>query len=1100
MSAPMGQIGGYRYESPEARRLGNINPQSYDYRDQTKTVAKLVNDVSYMAGMQRKMQKGIDEANQNFIQEIQAFINDILVLLGGGGDTGLDFGDLKYILQAIGALFGFEPGVPLPLNLFQAAWHFFSNYILPVGNFEEAINMIIDGAIATILDIFGEVPIVGQALQQLAQIISAIRDSLLPLIDAFEALLEALSIDWEDVENAILALFGPLRPIFDFLIAALDDVNLPNFVPVFNAIANWNQGIITALTTIITAFGTFIEIITGGDWDDLGSILEDLAGIFTLTGIGSGVNPVQWAINLITELLAPTGLLGGANWEELYEFLTGAAGGLEDLANFLLSGIFGQINPGRLSSIPLGAIANFSPNMLDTPSFSTAVSMPSGGNPEHDATDGHSSNGCAKFTADGEEHSIVSNWINVQQGQKIKMSAWVKWENLTVSSASQAPIRLVLRSYNGSTLVNAANVTGITNPSGNSSNSGQNNFVKLAEYEYTVPSNVTRILIQPTVTAVATGGTVKFDDGNVYVSGLLPMEFIGGLVESLLEKLNIDEWDDWLATAFSPLNSILNQIIDILRGIPTTPINSAVQGVKDWWQDTVNGITGAINNIQNTWNKIVGGYYRTTVTDQTEADVEEVMMTVGQEILVAQESTITLANQANAPKNVAYWETPNPFEDVSFPRSELVPVPTYALSGTTARANLGTLPANWTASVADDVEVHTHNINSLTVTTTWNRPLYTIPDGTLALSAVRIKQDRLVNIARFIAGGGTPPSTALYVGLYTIDPETGNMALVHNFGDIKGEISTGSGIYETPCELPADVLVDAGTLFAVGILPVGGSFSVAAIRRQPITTSALIYPRAATELLTGQSSLPSTISESALNHTSTHRIWVSVGQAVESTPEDNSPVTLSMTFDVANTSNWSSPSFQQFGTSGSRFGIDGGAIYCASDLLALGEEVHWRSALCLTPVHTNDHSASIVLDTQFNANTYGYTTTRAYVRCNSSGTSGVAMHLDSNSAGNLRIRIANISNMTSLGTVRATATTTFSPGDEIEIRAIGSLYKVYKNGVAVPGAEWDDTTEIVPIGKAWRRHGFGLGNRNVSAFTTYRTAYVDRYRAMDLVP
>ncbi|BBC28638.1 putative minor tail protein [Mycobacterium phage PR] len=809
----------------------------------------------------------------------------------------------------------------------------------------------------------------------------------------------------------------------------------------------------------------------------------------------------------------------------------------DDLKAWLWDKWYGVVSPTRIPALPWQHLFDGGVELLTDPSFAAAGTL------GHDPTVGRQSLGSVKFTANGTDQSRVSNLIEVVPGEKVAAHAWTFFEGVT-ATPGQNGIRLQVRAYNlqGDTLTLVGAPTmleGIASPAGESDDHPDevDGWVQLSG-TYTVPSGANRIVVEPKITSAVTAGDVWFDDGSAKKTptGMpqawtidLPTDLaslwngVVGTVETIMTQIGLipsgDFWDDlfdlsdeiaWIqkraAEGWQDAAQALDDLGQLAQNLLLNPAavlgqigQDLVEGLEDDLSDVGDAVADVFDDIRDTWNRIVGGYRRTSVTGQTSQDVEEIMVSVGQEILVAQESTITLANQANAPKNVAYWETPNPFEDVSFPRAELQPVPTYAVSGTTARANLGTLPANWTARVADDVEVHTHNINSLTVTTTWNRPRYTIAAGTLALSAVRVKQDRLINIARFIAGGDTPPPTALYVGLYAIDPETGDMALVHSFGDVKGDITTGSGLYETPCELPADVLVDAGTLFAVGILPVGGSFSVAAIRRQPITTSALIYPQAATELLTGQSTLPETITESALNHTATHRVWVSVGQAVESTPEDASPVTLSMNFDVSNTNSWSSPSFQQIGTSGSRFGIDSGAIYCASDLLALGKEVHWRSALCLTPVHTNDHSATITLDTQFNANTYGYTTTRAYVRCNNTGTSGVAMHLDSNSVGNLRIRIANITNMTSLGTVRATATTTFAPGDELEIRAIGSLYKVYKNGVAVPGAEWDDTGEIVPVGKAWRRHGFGLGNRNVSAFTTYRTAYIDRYVAADLV-
>jgi hypothetical protein len=193
MSTPIGMYGGLGYQSSEVRALGGITPESYDYRDQAKTMSKLVYDVSYMAGMQRKMQEGIDSANQNVFQQLQGLIDEIIVIFGGGGDTGFDFGDLKYIFQAIGALFGLEPGGTLPFNLFDAAWHFFSQYLFPFGNFRDAMDTVIDAFISTILDVFGEVPIVGEALQQFAAFVSDSRDFIEQLFDQIDAIVENIS-------------------------------------------------------------------------------------------------------------------------------------------------------------------------------------------------------------------------------------------------------------------------------------------------------------------------------------------------------------------------------------------------------------------------------------------------------------------------------------------------------------------------------------------------------------------------------------------------------------------------------------------------------------------------------------------------------------------------------------------------------------------------------------------------------------------------------------------------------------------------------------------------------------------------------------------
>ena len=174
--------GSYKQESPEARALKSINQDSYDYRDQGKLLTKLTGDVSYMAQYMRTMQKGIDAANQNVIEQITGFINEIMVVIGGQGNTGFDFGDLKYVFQAIGSLFGFDQQTGIasvfPINLFSAGWHFFSTYILPLNNFGDAIDNFIDMSIATVLDWLGEVPVVGQAVQMLAVWISDFRDTL----------------------------------------------------------------------------------------------------------------------------------------------------------------------------------------------------------------------------------------------------------------------------------------------------------------------------------------------------------------------------------------------------------------------------------------------------------------------------------------------------------------------------------------------------------------------------------------------------------------------------------------------------------------------------------------------------------------------------------------------------------------------------------------------------------------------------------------------------------------------------------------------------------------------------------------------------------
>lgn len=175
----MAQFGQYTYESPESRALKGIRAEGYN-KDMAKNLIQLNHNSEYMAQYLRKLQKGVDDANENFIQQIQGFANDLIVFLGGGtGSSGLELGDLKYIFQMFGSMLGLtdEHGnLQLPINIFNSIWHMLSTFIFPVEQFDDVINALIDGAIALMLDWFGEIPIIGEAVQQFAAFIGGLRD------------------------------------------------------------------------------------------------------------------------------------------------------------------------------------------------------------------------------------------------------------------------------------------------------------------------------------------------------------------------------------------------------------------------------------------------------------------------------------------------------------------------------------------------------------------------------------------------------------------------------------------------------------------------------------------------------------------------------------------------------------------------------------------------------------------------------------------------------------------------------------------------------------------------------------------------------------
>lgn len=420
---------------------------------------------------------------------------------------------------------------------------------------------------------------------------------------------------------------------------------------------------------------------------------------------------------------------------------------------------------------------------------------------------------------------------------------------------------------------------------------------------------------------------------------------------------------------------------------------------------------------------------------------------------------ITLADLASTRRRVPFWVSPNPFEYVSFPRALL-----GREDGTKA--------------------------------------VYTIPAGTLALTAVSIEEDTINNQVRFIAGGGTPP-THVYCGLWKVDQASGDMTLVYDFGDVRGDIDTGSLTYEVALEMATDMLLDAGEIMAVGILPVGGSFSVAAIPRQQSVPTPTLYPQASTELLSGLTTLPATpITDAVLNHAATHRLLVSVGQAL---PETLTPVYGTIDFgQYSNTGDWTSPSVVTFkSSSNARWRINDGVLtawgtenFSAFDY-AIGFTVKQKCA-------TDEMASEWVVGSGWSS--FTNRSSRIYVHCANDGSSAVGLFVEQTGSGNAAVTIKTVTSLaTANGTVRATGSEVFSAQleDVFRLEAVMDpdtevfTYTGFRNGEPMPGVSWTDSGHAASTGVAWRRCGFG-SNMFTNLNVNYSAGGASEFRYGDL--
>lgn len=549
MTSP-GQYGSHQYQSPETRALASITAESYD-KDQAKTIIKLKNDVGYMAAYMRKMQKSIDQANENFIQQIQSFIADFIVLLGGGSLTTIDFGDLRYVLQAIGALLGFQTvaGIPIPINLFTAAWNFFGIYIAPTQQFADVINELIDAAISIIIDALGDIPVFGQSIEQLAAFLIEIRDALWPLIDTVFLLIDTLSgqpdTEPQDVMTGLFdqiidillttpdvllqvtnAVVNVLMDTPEILLALLNGlisllINSPDILTtLLDSLVNLLVSIPSILETLLTGLITLLLELP----NMLGELLASLINLLLVTpdilvSLLSGlitllIDSPQILLDLLTSLVGllvatPSILL------ELADALIGSTGLLGEDSALNSLNLFNLVPTDLMAQISVSNIGTAVTNLITDSDF-LDTSVIEGW--LHDVTGGFGGSGTRYTTADGTSKELLGNLIPVSADQIIPISGKAKWTGL---AGSGNPIALAVTGYTDTgasvqqTLASHNIIPATTD------------WLDLAG-TYTVPSNVTAIRPRLVVGSAATAGTVFFSKTKATKTQPLLQKLIAG--------------------------------------------------------------------------------------------------------------------------------------------------------------------------------------------------------------------------------------------------------------------------------------------------------------------------------------------------------------------------------------------------------------------------------------------------------------------------------------------------------------------------------------------------------------------------------------------
>ncbi|SLI13735.1 Bacteriophage protein [Mycobacteroides abscessus subsp. massiliense] len=318
---------------------------------------------------------------------------------------------------------------------------------------------------------------------------------------------------------------------------------------------------------------------------------------------------IEYAESLIKELIQK--LLGldvdpEQALEDLWNLLTGWTDDipiLGDIIQIVKDFLNGNSFPGVLS---ISRIANIIQDLIyGAGEFLTAESVTD--NPYFDwdsVTPGFISGGSIRATANGTQQVLRTEPFEVFPGQTLELRAASQWTGASATAGSN-PVKVGFTPFDADGNPLADVIRGSLQPSGD--HGWQ--WIPVAD-KWPVPAGVKYVSQLLILDAGATAGTFRFSNASAWASNLLDLglvkdlremvDAIGGVVNS--EAANIEDrlqaiTADGKITAseivgliqqaqvsgLAIMQTVINQILDILNGNIVTPINSLVQGVKDWF-------------------------------------------------------------------------------------------------------------------------------------------------------------------------------------------------------------------------------------------------------------------------------------------------------------------------------------------------------------------------------------------------------------------------------------------------------------------------------------------------------------------------------------
>lgn len=521
--------------------------------------------------------------------------------------------------------------------------------------------------------------------------------------------------------------------------------------------------------------------------------------------------------------------------------------------------LVGTIGSGLLGVIPVSNISQTSANLLTQGAFGASATVEAADGWSWDETQNYTgTGGSAKVSVTSAKlRELFSRQsVPVSAGDRLRLSSYIK----TASLVGATPLGISLILYNGKNPTNGTVAASTVSMATSGSNAA---WTKISNATvYTVPANVTSVIVRLSVAATATSGTAWFDEVSLVKEGALQQPLVDNLVTTWQTIWNgifgtggdSKTWQDMFSAMYA-LNGTATQGVTN-AGIADGKAQSTVDGINQAVTGT--SATGAlpatvVNNIGGITN-----YARSSVASGSNllADPGAEFSNFWTQSTVSRVTTQKRSSNgslrivsAGAAERAFYWTVVDTGEvrPIVTQPSEVFAVECYVLAPT---ANVGLGTVTLTALVTNSLTGAWTTITpALTLTFTagtknsWQKLSgnYTIPDGydrvafgiKLAVNATTTNDtfyidDMVVRETTNVQATLDAIQQAIYGGNATNNPATAVKAGIQQLNSsLFGQLTVASTLREA----------------AIPGLPAGrinsGSFSSDRISDSAITTSKL---------------------------------------------------------------------------------------------------------------------------------------------------------------------------------------------------------------------------------------------------------------------